>query len=83
MQDEYSELLETLLYDGLRVKHLKLAAFEETGRGLAATAEVRPGETLMTIPIRHLLNLKNAGKELGLDWKSSVYASLLPVMSHL
>jgi hypothetical protein len=72
MQDVNTKVLQSLLLDGIRLKSLTLASFPETGRGLGATAKIRPEEVLMTIPARHLLNLKTIGKDLGLDWKKWV-----------
>lgn len=78
MQDEHDRVLESLIYDGIRINKLCLASFPETGRGLAATESIRKDEILLTIPPRHILNLKVVGKEFGFDWRKYVLPSHTP-----
>lgn len=69
MQNERDAILQSLLYDGIRVRKLKLEISPSAGRGLVATDSLRPGETLIIIPARHLINLKSVGKEIGFQWQ--------------
>lgn len=68
MISDHRQVLESLKYDGIRINKLELASFLETGRGLAATKTLKKHEILMTIPTRHLINLKVIGKEWSFDW---------------
>lgn len=69
MQDEYDKILQSLSYDGIRVSKLQLTSFPDTDRGLGATTAIKRNEILLTIPNRHLLNLKVVGKEFDFDWR--------------
>lgn len=69
MKDDHNRVLESLMYDGIRINKLRLASFSDTGRGLAATELIEQHENLITVPTRYLLNLKVIGKEWSFDWK--------------
>lgn len=72
MHNDNKEVLESLRYEGIRINKLELASFESTGRGLAAIQPIRNHEILLTIPPRHLINLKTIGKAWDFDWRQYV-----------
>lgn len=69
MQSEYDQILQSLSYDGIRISKLQLTSFPNTDRGLGTTSAVKKNEILLTIPNRHLMNLKVIGQEFGFDWR--------------
>ncbi|ORY76590.1 hypothetical protein BCR37DRAFT_389315 [Protomyces lactucae-debilis] len=79
----YTELYSSLIQEGVSASSLKLKDFPETGRGLAATRTISPGETLLSIPFRHLINLKTIAKSLGTDWKHSTCPAHAAIAVHI
>lgn len=69
MSNDINCQMESLLHDGIRIKKVKLSAISDTDRGLIAVSQIKPGDTLITVPTRHLLNLKTIGAEVGFNWK--------------
>lgn len=69
MRDDHDRVLDSLTLPGVRLNKLTLAEFPGSGRGLAATTDIRRDEILLTIPTKYLLNLKVIGKTFGFDWR--------------
>ena len=70
MKDVEDEVFTSLIVDGIKVGNIRLSSFPETGRGLAATKDIRKHETLLTISTRRLLNLKVIGEDFDFDWRT-------------
>ena len=64
--------IESLLTDGIKWTKLDISNFDDTARGIIATDQIKKGETLITVPLRQIINLKNIATDLRLDWRALV-----------
>lgn len=65
--------VQALLEGGLSIHKLCFSHFSSTDRGLAASAFITRGETLLSVPLRSIINLRNIANDLELDWRALVY----------
>ena len=64
--------IESLLTDGIKWTKLDISNFDDTARGIVATDHIKKGQSLITVPLRRIINLKNIAPGLGLDWRALV-----------